>query len=154
MPRSKSNKTIEKMVQIPPQQLGGQELPEQSGGVLGLLDNNINWLQSSKYFAGLMMLLLNLGSKYISIDITPFQESVLGSKIFRRFMVFVVFFVATRDIKVSLISTCVFIIIFMGIFNEESSYCLIPNAKNKKPITKDEYQLAQSVVERYNRENR
>lgn len=149
-PSKSKKKIIEKMME----QQVTQELPEQSGGFLGLVDSNINWLQSSKYFAGLMMLLLNLGSKYISIDITPFQESVLGSKLFRRFMVFVVFFVATRDIKVSLISTCVFIIVFMGIFNEDSSYCLIPNAKSQKPITKDEYHLAQSVVERYNRENR
>lgn len=143
MPRSKKVNLIEK------NQAGG-ELPEQSGGFMGLVDSNLNMLNSSKYFAGLMMLLLNLGSKYISVDISPLQESVLGSAIFRRFMVFVLFFVATRDIKISLVSTAVFVILFMGIFNEESPYCLIPNAKRNKPITKEEYQLAQTIVTKYN----
>ena len=37
----------------------------------------INSLNNSKYFAGIAMLLLNIGSKYISIELSDSQEEFL-----------------------------------------------------------------------------
>ena len=131
------------------QQAQQQQLPEQSGGFLGLVDSKIDWLNSSKYFAGVMMLLLNLGSKYISLDLSESQEKFLSNHLFRRFLIFVVFFIATRDIKISLVSTALFVILVMGIFNEDSKYCLIPSVKDNTKITKEEFKLAQTIMGRY-----
>ena len=99
------------------------------------MDNLINGtllfmsnLNNSKYFAGITMILLNLGSKYISMDLSQTHETILGSKIFRRIIMFVVVFTATRDILISLIITVGFIILVSVLSHDESSFCLIPKS--------------------------
>ena len=38
----------------------------------------INTLNNSKYFAGIAMLILNIGTKYISIELSDSQEELLN----------------------------------------------------------------------------
>ena len=105
-------------------------------------------LNQSKYFAGIMMLVLNLGSKYITMELSESQDELLKNKIIRRFLVFTVVFVATRDIYVSLILTGIFIILVSGLFNENSSYSLVT-----KPVisavSEDEYRQALKIIKSY-----
>ena len=84
-------------------------------------------LNESKYFFGLMMILLTIGSKYIIIDISENQQKVLSSKIMRRILIFTVVFIATRDVIVSFILTGLVIVIFLNLFHEKSYYCVLPN---------------------------
>ena len=120
------------------------------------IENGFSFLNSSKYFAGITMLLLNLGSRYISAELSEMHENVLSHKIIRRLLVFTVVFVATKDVKVSFILTAVFVILVSGIFNEDSKYCIIPKAKEKNntKITKVEYSLAQEVIKKYERQKK
>lgn len=83
-------------------------------------------LNNNKYFIGVLMILLNLGSKYISVELSQTQEKLLGSLTFRRIILFTVFFTATRDIWISFLLTAAFVILVSGIFNEKSNYCMIP----------------------------
>ncbi len=113
-------------------------------------------LNNSKYIAGIMMILMNLGSRYISHDISEFQETVLSSSILRKIFIFTVFFISTRDIVVSVILTLLFVVLVSGLFNENSKYCILP-IKTKPVevrITKEEYDLAQSIVQKYRTQNK
>tara|TARA_B110000003_G_C16566748_1_gene502685 strand:- start:334 stop:669 length:336 start_codon:yes stop_codon:yes gene_type:complete len=103
------------------------------------LNTLFSTLNNSKYFSGIMMLLLNVGGKQVSNEISSFQENILNHKVVRRLLVFVVVFIATKDVKISLIVTICFIIIVTGFFNEESKYCVIPKDKvgNTKKILKE-----------------
>lgn len=105
-------------------------------------------LNQSKYFAGIMMIVLNLGSKYITLELSENQDELLKNKIIRRFLVFTVVFVATRDIYVSLILTGVFILLVSGLFNENSSYSIVT-----KPViasvTEEEYRQALKIIKSY-----
>ena len=105
-------------------------------------------LNQSKYFAGIMMIVLNLGSKYITLELSENQDELLKNKIIRRFLVFTVVFVATRDIYVSLILTGVFILLVSGLFNENSSYSIVT-----KPViasvTDEEYRQALKIIKSY-----
>lgn len=105
-------------------------------------------LNQSKYFAGIMMLVLNLGSKYITMELSENQDELLKNKIIRRFLVFTVVFVATRDILVSLILTGIFIILVSGLFNENSNYSIVtkPVIVN---INDEEYRHALKIVKSY-----
>ena len=94
----------------------------QEGGFWSLLES----INSNKYFVGIIMILLNLGSRYISLELSKIHENFLGSLIVRRLIVFTVVFTATRDIWVSIILTASFIILVSGLFNEKSKYCMIP----------------------------
>jgi len=67
------------------------------------------------------MIMMNLGSKYISMDITKGQELLLKNPITRRITVFCILYVATRDIMLSCILLAVFIMITGFLLHEESS---------------------------------
>ena len=59
-------------------------------------------LNKDVYFLGVCMIFLNLGSRYISNELTKTQEKFLSHYIVRKFTLFTVFFIATRDFKVSI----------------------------------------------------
>jgi hypothetical protein len=119
------------------------------------LETLFSTLNNSKYFSGIMMLLLNIGGKQVSNEISFFQENILNHKVVRRLLVFVVVFIATKDVKISLIVTISFVVIVTGLFNEESKYCVIPKDKigNTKKILKEEYLMAKQIVKQYENQN-
>tara|TARA_B100000963_G_scaffold352604_1_gene366047 strand:- start:1240 stop:1629 length:390 start_codon:yes stop_codon:yes gene_type:complete len=110
-----------------------------------MIFNFFNTLNQSKYFAGIMMIVLNLGSKYITMELSENQDELFKNKIIRRFLVFTVVFVATRDIFVSLIITGVFIILVSGLFNENSRFALVTKPVISR-VTEEEYRQAKKIV--------
>ena len=105
--------------------------------ILSNLDNKLERLNSSKYFIGLMMILLNVGSKYLFDEFGELHNLLLTKKIIRRLMIYVIVFIAIRDIKISIIITFLFIIIVLELCNEKSKYCIIPNTLNKLDTNND-----------------
>ena len=112
------------------------------------LDKTIKNLNSSKYFAGLMILFLNLSSRYLALELSETQEQMLSNKLIRRFIIFTVVFVSTRDIWVSFIITAVFIILVSGLFNENSKYCIMTKPVIKQ-VTPDDVAEAKKVLKLY-----
>ena len=110
-------------------------------------------LNSSKYFAGIMILLLNLGSKYLALELSETQEQILSNKLIRRFLIFTVVFVSTRDIWVSLITTAIFIVLVGGLFNENSKYCIMTKPVIKQ-VTFDDYKEAEKIIKLYKLQNK
>ncbi len=97
-----------------------------------LLNNNIRGiLNDSKYTAGIAMLMLNVGSKYISIGLSESQEAYLTSSVARQLLIFSVAFIGTKDVLTSLLLTIVFILFADYIFNENSKMCLLPKSMKK-----------------------
>ena len=107
--------------------------------------NTVQSLNTSKYFAGMLILLLNLGSRFLVTELSESQEQLLSNKIIRRFVIFTVVFVSTRDILVSLVVTAVFIVLVSGIFNENSKYCIVTKPVIKQ-VTQDDYKEAKKVI--------
>jgi hypothetical protein len=104
-------------------------------------------VNDSKYFAGLVMIMLNIGSKFVTIKLSKSQESYLGGKIARQLLIFSVLWMGTRDIFVSIIMTAAFVILTDHIFNEKSKLCVIPQRyrvyenildENKDGVVSDE----------------
>ena len=68
------------------------------------LDGFFTKINTNKYLFGLCMIFLNIGSKYLITDLSsPFHKALLSSKFVRRLLIFTIVFIATRDIKISLI---------------------------------------------------
>ena len=110
----------------------------------------IHTLNNSKYFAGILMILMNLGSKYISLELSETQDEFFSNIVIRRMMIFTVVFIATKDIIISLIITACFIIIVSGLFNESSKYCLIRNTNPQtKIISKEQFEKAKKIINKY-----
>lgn len=108
-----------------------------------------SFANQNKFFLGLTMILFNLGSKYIVMDVSKSHEMFLKSTIIRRITIFCMFFVATRDLFVSLVCTSIFIILALGIFNEKSSMSVLPASLFDETVTEEEYKLAKDLIAKY-----
>jgi len=91
------------------------------------LHQNVLSINNSKFFAGLVMIMLNIGSKYITIQLSKTQQEYLNTLSFaRQLLIFSIIWMGTKDIYLSLIMTAVFTILADHLFNETSNYCIIP----------------------------
>ena len=121
---------------------------------IGFFESTIQSLNQSKYFYGVLMILLNIGAKYIEIDIPKHHKKFLSSKLLRRILIFTVAFIATRDFIVSLVITAAFIILVLNLFNNESQYCILPKSfkdldlNNDGEISPDEIKKAYDVLKK------
>jgi hypothetical protein len=94
--------------------------------MFGIINNSINSLNSSTFFAGIMMICLNIGSRYIQLNLDESTESYIKYALTKEILVFTISWMATRNIYMSLGLTAVFIVLADFIFNEKSRYCLLP----------------------------
>lgn len=106
----------------------------------------IEILNNSKIFSGIIMILLNLGSKYVSIDISKAQEKFLSNNIIRKFLIFTIVFTATRDIIISIFLTVFFIVLNKYILNEHSIVSLIPKYMKSNEVTQEEIEYAKKIL--------
>lgn len=86
----------------------------------------LNQLNQSKYFLAFLIIFLNLGSKFINININDYHKRILHDTLGRELMIFAICFVGTRDVITAFIMSSAFIIINDFMFNEGSSLCIIP----------------------------
>ena len=86
------------------------------------LDGFLQIFNNNPYFIGLMMLILNLGGRFISLEVTKKQEQFLQHPWVRRVLIFTVLFVATRNIWVAFWATLTFVLFLGYLFNENSAY--------------------------------
>lgn len=101
------------------------------GSVVNPLDIVMASVNSNPYFIGLMMLLLNLGGRFLALEISKEQEKFLSHPIIRRFFLFAVLFVGTRNIIIAAGLTIIVIILLGYLFNENSELCLWNSCINK-----------------------
>ena len=82
------------------------------------------------FFSGIAMLILNIGTKYITLDLSDKQDEFLKNIYFRRFVIFIIFWIGTKDVKYSLGLTLLYIISIVNLLNENSKYYLF---KSRSP---------------------
>ena len=67
-------------------------------GSLNPIEIFVNGFNTNPYFIGLMMLIMNFGGRHIAGSLTPEQDKIFQNPWIRRSLLFVVVFVATRNI--------------------------------------------------------
>ena len=99
------------------------------------MDNILFQLGNSPLFNGSIMLLSNIGGKYLALDL-PQNIDVLFQQyaLLRYLILFSIFFMATRDIKISVLLTLFYFIIIKFLINEKSHFCILKQKEkdNKK----------------------
>ena len=88
------------------------------------IDGFLLAFNTNPYFIGIMMLLLNLGGRFLSMEITKEQEKFFQNTFVRAFLLFVVMFVATRNVIVAFWLTLIVVVLLRFLFNENSDYYL------------------------------
>ena len=107
--------------------------PQQAVVSENTIELTITSLNSNPYFIGSMMLLLNLGGRHLATGLTPEQDKFFQNAWFRRTLLFVVFFVATRNIISSFFMTVIFVLLIGFLFNDQSTlYIFKPSMKEKE----------------------
>lgn len=89
----------------------------------------IEVLNNSKLFLGIMLIVINIWSRYLVDELSTNPEDYNRNIVLRRIAVFAVCFVVTRDLVTSLLLTAGFIIIAQGVSSKSRE-----GMENKKKI--------------------
>ena len=89
---------------------------------------SVRGLNDSKFFMGAVMIMMNIASKHINIELTPSQQKYFKNNIARQLLIFAIAWSATKDIFIALVITACFHVLAMHLLNEDSRFCIIPQA--------------------------
>lgn len=95
--------------------------------VLTAAHNFFHNLNTSTFFAGFVMIILNIGSRYINLDLSSSTESWIKYLMSKEVLVFAVSWMGTRSIYYALVITACFSIVVDHLMNVDSRYCVIPS---------------------------
>ena len=120
--------------------------------------NYLGYLNNSKFFAGLVMIMLNIGSKYVTIELSKSQEAYLKNSVGRQLLIFAISWMGSRDILIALALTAIFTVLTDHLFNEESPMCVIPmkyrqfeevlDLDKNQEVTDDEIAKATAILDK------
>ena len=129
---------------------------------LSYVNHHIMYLNNSKFFAGVIMILLNIGSKFITIQFSKSTEEYIKYSTTKQLLIFAMAWMGTRDIYTALGLTAVFTILSDYLFNEESDLCMVPqkyrvlhklvDTNNDGDVTETELAAALAVLDKAKRD--
>lgn len=105
--------------------------------IINPIDALFNAINTNPYFIGVMMLLLNLGGRFLGMEMSKSQEKFFQQVWVRRFFIFTVLFIATRNILIASFLTVIVLLVLSYLFNENSSLYLggkTPTNSEEQPI--------------------
>ena len=71
----------------------------------------VELLNTNGIFIGLMMLMMNMTSRFLPLNLSPMQEKIINHPIIQKLVIFIVAFIATRNIFTAFLVGIIFIII-------------------------------------------
>ena len=94
----------------------------------------LNTLNNSKYFTGVMMILLNIGSRFVEIKLSDSMESYIRYNIAREVLIFTIAWMGTRDIIVAFLLTAAFVVLAEFLLNSKSKFCVLSDKYKRMKI--------------------
>jgi len=122
--------------------------------LLNVVNNHVQTINNSKIFAGLMIIILNIASRFVNLKLSKNVELYLKHTFSKQILVFAIAWMGTRDIYVALLITIGFIVLVDYLCNEDSKLCCIPEAFTQyhldldNKVTEIEVNKANEVLER------
>ena len=144
------------------------DINKSMSNIFKYLNNHINSLNDSKLFAGLMIITLNIASKFVTIKLSKTMESYLKYTFSKQILVFVIAWMGSRNIYIALLIATIFIICIDYLFNEDSQFCILPNTFTKyhidrlenyenidgEPVSEEDIKKAEAVLEKAKTQNK
>ena len=91
-------------------------------------NHHVMAMNNSKIFAGIIIIVLNISSKFVTIKLSKTMESYLKHTFSRDALIFAMAWMGTRDIYVAFMITVLFILCMNYFFNETSMFCCLPES--------------------------
>jgi hypothetical protein len=138
---------------------GGGDFFKGCTRLFSYLHNNVMTVNSSKLFAGIVVITLNIASRFVNLKLSKSMESYLKFTFSRNALVFCMVWMGSRDIYIALSVMLVFILCMDYLFNEDSKFCILPEHfmdyhinllenNNGSPPSDDEIKSAKTILER------
>ena len=131
------------------------------------IHNQIQSINDSKIFAGLMIIILNIASRFVTINLSKSMESYLKHTFSRQLLVFTIAWMGTRDIYIATYITVCFIILSEYLFNEDSAFCILSESfqnyhnalsdnrkENDDKISDEDIAKAKETLEKASKQNK
>ncbi len=126
-----------------------------------MLDILLQLINTNRIFNGVSTMAMQIGSRYMLAEIPSNLERSFNKPFFRRLFIFFVCFLAFRDIKLSILMTLVFILVFNYLLDEKSKVYIgnylgmektveVPIDPKNRVITVAELENAKQVINIYN----
>ena len=90
--------------------------------VLHQVQHVVGFLNTNTMFAGIMLLLLNVGGRFIVHELSHDDAEYSQNLILRRLAVFAACFVGTKDMLTSIILTAAFVVLAGGVFRGKGPF--------------------------------
>ena len=140
----------------------GKQKESDLSQIFSYLHNNIQSVNNSKIFAGLMIITLNITSRFVNIKLSKTMESYLKFTFSKQILVFAIAWMGTRDIYIALLITGLFVLFTEYLFHEESSLFVLPeefterhlDLLEKDVVTEEEIIKAKAVLEKAKKQNK
>jgi|TARA_B100000927_G_C16464038_1_gene469015 uncharacterized membrane protein len=128
--------------------------------IFSSLDNTVQTLNKSKVFAGLMIITLNIASRFVTIKMSKTMQSYLKFTFSRYILIFAISWMGTRDIYIALTITLLFIILFEYLLDEESNFYIFSeefkdyqkskaeDEEDEKEVSDEDLKKAEKTLER------
>ena len=132
------------------------KLPKSINEFLKNTNESIKNLNNSKIFAGLMIITLNIASRFVPMKLSKTIESYLKNTFSKQILVFAIAWMGTRDIYIALIIVFLFTLFMDYLFNEDSMFCCLPESfinhqaevEENHEVTDDEIKKAKEVLDK------
>jgi len=102
------------------------------------IDGPVRALNKSKLFAGFIIIVLNISSKFVTIKLSKSMEAYLRHTFSRDVLIFAMAWMGTREIYTALLITSMFMLCSNYLFNEESSLCCLPEGFTQYHLSLEE----------------
>ena len=133
--------------------------PPSAAAPSGPFEAAIIQVGSSPYTIAAAIFLLNIGGRFLPGEISKGQEKFLNQPWFRRLMIFVIFFVATRNLLIAGTLSIIMILVISYLLNEASPLYLfkgyhtvtVGEQKTGEVMTPDEQEIFKRLSEKHMR---
>ena len=124
-----------------------------------MLDILLQAINSSRLFNGISTLGMHIGGRFISAEIPKNVDTVFNKPFFRRIFIFLIMFIAFRDVKWAILITLIFILAFNYILNSKSRMYIgqifgyvqeKDTIKQPEVITVEDLEKAKKIIKTYN----
>jgi hypothetical protein len=123
--------------------------------IMDPLSAGLSVLNANPYIIGIFYIFLNMGGRFLSMELTKRQEWFLSQPYVRPFILFSVMFIATRNLAVAFWTTTLVLSVLWLFANENSALCLIPewrNDREKKQSEDKSYEDKMKAVQKHSTE--
>jgi chromate transport protein ChrA len=134
--------------------------------ILDYLHEHIKHVNDSKIFAGLMIITLNIVSRFVTIKLSKSMESYLKYTFSKYVLVFTIAWMGTRDIYVATTIMLIYIVIMDYLLDDDSMFCILPeefknyhtelleNDGENEDVSDEDIKKAEKILERAKKQDK